>query len=37
MDPFDLKAVLLEKHSQHPVINPNTHGVEHRPNVCLSG
>jgi len=36
MNPFDLKVVLLEKHAQHRVINPHTHGVEHEPNVWLS-
>ena len=36
MNPFDLKAALLEKHAQHPVINPHTHGVEHGPNVRLT-
>jgi hypothetical protein len=28
-NPFELKVVLLEKHAQHPVINPHIHGVEH--------
>ena len=36
MNPFDVKAALLEKHAQHPVINPHTHGVEHGPNVWLA-
>jgi len=36
MNPFDLKAALLEKHAQHPVINPQTRGVEHGPNVWLA-
>jgi hypothetical protein len=36
MDPFDLKAVLLDKHSQHPVINPHTHGVKHGSNAWLA-
>jgi hypothetical protein len=36
MNPFDLKAALLEKHAQHPVINPHTRGVEHGPNVWLA-
>ena len=36
MNPFDVKAALLEKHAQHPVINPRTHGVEHGPNVWLA-
>ena len=36
MNPFDLKAAVLEKHAQHPVINPHTHGVEHGPNVWLT-
>jgi hypothetical protein len=35
MNPFDLKAALLEKHAQHPVINPHTHGVEHGTNGWL--
>ena len=36
MNPFDLKVALLEKHVQHPVIDPHTHGIEHRPNVWLT-
>jgi len=36
MNPFDLKVALLEKHAQHRVISPHTHGVEHGPNVLLS-
>jgi hypothetical protein len=36
MNPFDLKVALLEKHAQHPVINPHTYGVEHGPNVWLT-
>jgi hypothetical protein len=36
MNPFNLKVALLEKHAQHRVINPHTHGVEHGPNVWLS-
>jgi hypothetical protein len=36
MNPFDLKVALLEKHAQHPVIDPHTHGVEHGPNVWLA-
>jgi hypothetical protein len=36
MNPFDLKVALLDKHAQHRVINPHTHGVEHRPNVWLT-
>jgi len=36
MNPFDLKAALLEKHAQHPVINPHTHGVEHGTNGWLA-
>ena len=35
MNPFDLKAALLEKHEQHPVIDPHTHGTGHGPNVWL--
>ena len=35
-NPFELKVVLLEKHAQHPVINPHIHGVEHGPNVWLA-
>ena len=33
MNPFDLKVALLEKHVQHPIIDPHTHGVEQGPNV----
>ena len=29
MNLFDLKVALLEKHAQHPVIDPHTQGVEH--------
>ena len=36
MNPFDVKAASLEKHAQHPVINPQTRGVEHGPNVWLA-
>jgi len=36
MNPFDLKVVLLDKHVQHSVIDPHTHGIEQRPNVWLS-
>ncbi len=36
MNPFDLKAVLLSKHTQNPVINPRTHGVMHGSNVWLT-
>ena len=36
MNPFDLKAALLAKHEQHPVINPHTHGVVHGSNVWLA-
>jgi hypothetical protein len=36
MNPVDLKVALLEKHVQHPVINPHTHGFEHGPNVWLT-
>jgi hypothetical protein len=36
MNPFDLKAALLEKHVQHPIINPHTNGVEHGPTVWLA-
>ena len=36
MNPFDLEVVLLDKHVQHSVIDPQTHGIEHRPNVLLS-
>jgi len=36
MNPFDLKVALLDKHVQHLVISPHTHGVEHGPNVWLS-
>ena len=36
MNPFDLKAALLAKHMQHPVINPHTHGVVHGSNVWLA-
>jgi hypothetical protein len=36
MNPFDLKAALLAKHAQHPVINPRAHGVEHGSNVWLT-
>ena len=36
MNPFDLKVALLEKHAQHPVINPHTHGVEHGTNGWLA-
>jgi len=35
VNPFDPKVPLLEKHAQHPVIDPHTHGVEHGPNVWL--
>jgi len=35
MNAFDLKAALLTKHLQHPVIDPHTHGVVHRPSVWL--
>jgi len=35
MNPFELKAALLAKHAQKPVINPHTHGVEHGSNVWL--
>ncbi len=36
MNPFDIKVALLEKHVQHPVIDPHTLGVEHGPNVWLA-
>jgi hypothetical protein len=36
MNPFDPKVALLEKHVQHPVIDPHTYGSEHRPNVWLT-
>ena len=36
MNPFDLRAALLAKHAQHPVINPRTHGVEHGSNAWLT-
>ena len=36
MNPFELKAALLAKHAQKPVINPHTHGVEHGSNVWLT-
>jgi len=36
MNPFDLKAALLEKHVPHPVIDPHTHGVGQGPNVWLT-
>ncbi len=36
MNPFDPKVALLEKHVQHPVIDPHTYGFEHRPNVWLT-
>ena len=35
MNPFDLKAALLAKDAQNPVINPHTHGVVHGSNVWL--
>jgi hypothetical protein len=36
MNPFELKAALLAKHAQKPVINPHKHGVEHGSNVWLT-
>lgn len=36
MNPFELKAALLAKHAQKPVINPHTHRVEHGSNVWLT-
>jgi hypothetical protein len=36
MNPFDLKAALLAKDAQNPVINPRTHGVVHRSSVWLA-
>jgi hypothetical protein len=36
MNPFDLKAALLAKHKQHPVINPHTYGVVHGSNVWMA-
>ena len=36
MNPFELKAALLAKHAQKPVINPHTHGVEHGSNAWLT-
>jgi hypothetical protein len=36
MNPFDLKVALPVKHVQHPVIDPHTHGIEHRQNVWLT-
>ena len=35
MNAFDLKAALLTKHVQHPVINRNTHRVKHGSSVLL--
>jgi hypothetical protein len=35
MNAFDLKAALLAKDAQNPVINPRTHGVVHRSSVLL--
>src|SRR6267378_4727197 len=36
MNAFDLKAALLTKRAQRPVINPNTHGVKHGSNAWLT-
>ena len=36
MNPFDLKAAMLAKHAQHPVINLHTHGVVHGSNVWVA-
>jgi hypothetical protein len=36
MNPFDPKVALLEKHEQHPVIDPHRHGSEQGPNVWLA-
>ncbi len=36
MNAFDLKAALLAKHAQNPVINPHTHGVVAQLK-CLAG
>src|SRR6266550_480510 len=36
MNPFNLKAALLAKDAQNPVINPCTHGVVHRSSVWLA-
>ena len=36
MNAFDLKAALLTKHAQHPVINPNTYGVKYGSNAWLT-
>ena len=35
MNAIDLKAALLTKHLQHPVINRNTHRVKHGSSVLL--
>jgi hypothetical protein len=35
MNAFNLKAALLAKDAQKPVINPRTHGVVHRSSVLL--
>ena len=35
MNAFDLKAALLAKHAQNPVINPRTHGLVHSSSVLL--
>jgi len=36
MTPFDPKVALLEKHAQHPVIDPHTHGVVHRSSIWVA-
>jgi hypothetical protein len=36
MNAFDLKAALLAKEAQNPIIKPHTHGVVNGPNVWLA-
>ncbi len=36
MNTFDLRAALLAKHAQHPIINPRIHEVEHGSNAWLT-
>jgi hypothetical protein len=36
MNTFDLRAALLAKHAQPPIINPRTHGIEHGSNAWLT-
>ena len=36
MNAVDLKAALLAKHAQNPVINPRTHGVVHRSSIWVA-